>query len=267
MGALLSAERVHARHPSGDYDALRDVSLAVETGEILALVGPNGSGKSTLLSVLGRDLRVRSGRVTLAGAPVDGIGRRAFARRVARLPQEPSTPEGLTVEELVAYGRHPHRSVLGARARSEGDVVHAALSDVELADFRKRPIEQLSGGERRRAWIAMILAQEPEVMLLDEPTNALDLRHQWELLDLLERLNRERGTTIVLSLHDLEQAASIAHRIAMLTRGRLYDVGAPDAVLVAESLLDVYRVEAEVEAREGNLRVHVLGPGDPTRTF
>ena len=267
MTLSLEAEALHVRHPGIDRDALRDVSLEVANGEILALVGPNGSGKSTLLRTLGRELEARSGRVMLEGHPLLHYPRRRLARRMARLPQDPLGPEGFTVEALVRTGRHPHLSYFQAHDARDEAIVADVLEAVELADLRTRPIESLSGGERRRAFLAMALAQEPEFLLLDEPTNALDLRHQFELLDLLRRLNRERGMTIVLSLHDLEHAAHVADRVAVLCRGCLYAVGKPRDVLTEETLLDVFRVASRIRVEEDSLTLRVLGPGDPIRSF
>ncbi|MEZ4352149.1 MAG: ABC transporter ATP-binding protein [Myxococcota bacterium] len=267
VAVRLRAERLHVRHPGIDRDAVRDVSLAVRSGEILALVGPNGSGKSTLLRSLGRDLALRRGEVFYGEMPVRRWPRRRLARRLARLPQDPQSPEGLTVDDLVRAGRHPHVGGFAALGDRDRHAVEEALAAVELADLRDRPLEALSGGERRRAFLAMALAQEPECLLLDEPTAALDLRHQLELLALLERLNRERGTTIALSIHDLEHAARIADRIAVLSRGRIYAVGPPAEVLTGETLLDVFRVDARVDADDRGLRIRVLGPGDPIRSF
>ena len=263
----LEAKRLHVRHPGVDRDVLRDASLEVREGEIFALVGPNGSGKSTLIRALGRDLEVRRGSVLVEGMPLASYPRRRLARLIARLPQDPTTPEGLTVEALVECGRHPHVGAFGRLGSRDQAIVAEALEEVEIADFRTRSLETLSGGERRRAWIAMALAQEPRVLLLDEPTAALDLRHQFELLDLLVRLNRERGTTIVLSIHDLEHAAHVANRIAVLSRGRVYAVGSPRDVLSEETLLDVFRVESKVVDEEGGLTMRILGPGDPIRNF
>jgi len=232
--ALLESRRVHLRHPRAERDAVRDVTVAVAPGEIVALVGPNGSGKSTLLAGLGRELPPRSGRIHFAGEDAFRIPRRRFSRRVGRLPQEPACPEGVPVEAL---------------------------------DLRTRKLETLSGGERRRAWLAMVLAQEAEALLLDEPTSALDLRHQWEVLDLLERANRERRLTLVLSLHDLEQAASLAHRLVVMHRGRGCAAGPPAESLSEEMLRDVFGVEARVDKEDGVLRVRVRGPGDALRSL
>jgi iron complex transport system ATP-binding protein len=267
VSAALRAERVHLRHPGAERDAVRDVTLEVARGEVLALVGPNGSGKSTLLAALARDLPPREGRIVLGGADVHALPRRAFARRVARLPQDPQAPEGLVVEALVATGRYAHRGPLLPLGPEDLRAVREALRALDLGDLRLRPVETLSGGERRRAWLAMVLAQGAEIVLLDEPTAALDVRQQWEVLILLRHLNRERGTTLVVSLHDLEQAAALAQRVAVLHRGRLYDVGPPERCLTADMLRDVFAVDADVAKEDGLLRIRVRGPADPLRSL
>jgi iron complex transport system ATP-binding protein len=261
----LALERAHVRHPAADRDALRDVTLAVWPGEILVLVGPNGSGKSTALATLARNLVLRQGTVRLADADVRTMSRRAYARQVAFLPQHPECPEGLLVEDLVASGRTPFHGLLGGGgAPVHGALVLAALRAVDLLDGRRRRMDTLSGGERRRAWLAMTLCQQAPLLLLDEPTAALDLRHQHEVLALLARLNRERGVTIAVVLHDLEHAARIAHRVAVLHRGRVYEVGAPASTLRPEVLRDVFGVEAELTTGDPP-RLTVIGPADPAR--
>jgi iron complex transport system ATP-binding protein len=267
MTALLAAERVHLRPPGAERDVVRDVSLAVAPGEIVALVGPNGSGKSTLLAALARSLRPRAGSVRLAGTDVWRQSARAFARQVARLPQDPVCAEGLRVEQLVAAGRHPHRSALAPLGPVDRAAVREAIAALELGDLRARTLETLSGGERRRAWIALALAQETPVLLLDEPTAALDVRHQWDVLARLARINQDRAVAIVVSLHDLEQAAALAHRVAVLHRGRLYAAGAPERVLDEQALCDVFGVAARVTKEDGRLRVQVLRPADPVRAL
>jgi iron complex transport system ATP-binding protein len=264
---LLEARRLHLRHPRGERDVVRDVSLRVARGEIVALVGPNGSGKSTTLAALGGGLVPREGDVLVDGLDVRRLGRHMLARRVARLPQEPLCPEGLTVADLVLCGRHPHRGWLEMPRHEDRNAVSAAIRTMGLADLRHRRVETLSGGERRRAWIAMVLAQRADLLLLDEPTAALDLRHQHEVLDLLVRVNHERGTGIVLVLHDLEHAARVAHRVAVMHRGRLYHAAPPAGAIVPEMLRDVFGVAARVDEDDGRLRVRVDGPADPERRF
>jgi len=267
MTALLSAERVHLRPAGSDRDIVRDVSVSVAAGEIVALVGPNGSGKSTLISALGRTLAPRTGAIKLAGTDVWRLGARAFARQVARLPQDPSAMEGWTVEQLVATGRHPHRRALAPLGAADRSAVREAIAALELGDLRARTLETLSGGERRRAWLALVLAQETPVLLLDEPTAALDVRHQWDVLARLAKINQDRRVAIVVSLHDLEQAAALAHRVAVLHRGRLYAAGAPERVLDEATLCDVFGVAARVAKEDGRLRVQVLRPADPVRAL
>lgn len=267
MTALLAAQRVHLRPAGSERDVVRDVSLAVAQGEIVALVGPNGSGKSTLLAALGRSLRPRAGAVELAGRDVWQVAPRAFAREVARLPQDPVCAEGVRVDQLVESGRHPHRRAFSAPSPADRAAVRDAIAALELGDLRARSVETLSGGERRRAWIALALAQETPVLLLDEPTAALDVRHQWDVLARIARINQDRDVAVVVSLHDLEQAAALAHRVAVLHRGRLYAAGAPERVVDEAMLRDVFGVEARVAKEDGRIRVQVLRPADPIRAL
>jgi iron complex transport system ATP-binding protein len=267
MSAPLSAARLHVRPRGADRDALRDVSIALREGEVLALVGPNGSGKSTLLASLARDLEPRSGELRLGDENAAGTPRRRFAQAVAWLPQQPEVAAGFTVEALVLQGRHAHRPFLAAPSAADRRAVDRALRTLDLLDLRRRAVETLSGGERRRVWLAMALCQEAPVLLLDEPTAALDLRHQWEVLALLARLNREHGLTLGVVLHDLEQAAALAHRVAVLHRGRLYASGAPETCLTHEALRDVWGVDAEITKEDGFVRVRVRGPADPIRSL
>ncbi|MEM7410332.1 MAG: ABC transporter ATP-binding protein [Myxococcota bacterium] len=267
MTAILEAKRVCARHDGGDHDAIRDVSLAIAPGEIVVLLGPNGSGKSTLLASLAGEIPPREGSVQLDGKDLREYKPKAFARRVARLPQDPATPEGLSVGSLVMSGRHPHLGFFEAPGPEDAAAVRRGLEAVGLSDAAHRSVDRLSGGERRRAWIAMVLAQEADVLLLDEPTAALDLRHQWEVLDNLSRISQDRGITVVAALHDLEQAASLAHRVAVMHRGRLYDLGPPERCLREDTIRDVYQVDALLQKEDGALRMRVRGPADPLRSL
>lgn len=265
MNAPLSGHRLRLRPRGADRDVVRDVSLALRQGEILALVGPNGSGKSTLLSALARALAPRAGELRLQDTDAASLSRRRFARRVAFLPQQPEVAQGVTVEDLVAQGRHAHRDLLGGEGPEDRRAVEAALGAAQVQELRRRSVETLSGGERRRVWLALPLAQQAPVLLLDEPTSALDLRHQWEVLALLARLNREQGLTQCIVLHDLEQAAALAHRVVVLHRGRVYASGAPEVCLSEETLRDVWAVDARVTKEDGFLRLRVRGPADPVR--
>lgn len=264
---LLAARDLHLRHPRSERDAVRDLHLELIEGEILALVGPNGSGKSTALAGLARSLRPRSGDVALGPQKIWHLSQKAFSRCVARLPQEPSCPDGLTVEELVRTGRHPHLRAFSAPGPADRSAVREALRWLDLEDLKGRSVSHLSGGERRRAWLAMALCQGARVLLLDEPTASLDLKHQCEVLDLLAHINRERGVTLGVVLHDLERAAQLAHRVAVLHRGRLYAVGTPRECLTREMFLDVFGVDTRITEEDGTLRLRVLGPGDATRSL
>lgn len=267
MTAGLRAERACVRHAGADRDSIRDLSLDVTPGELLVLAGPNGSGKSSLLDAFAGRLRPRSGRVCFEHVDLHRWSRRAFARRVASLPQNPSCSEGASVESIVRAGRHAFIPSLGSPRARDREAIERALSDLDLGDLRRRAIETLSGGERRRVFLAMVLAQESEVILLDEPTAALDLRQQWEVLSLLGKIHRERRATIVVSLHDLAHACEIAERIALMHRGRLYAVGAPATCLRADSLRDVYGVDASLEKIDGRYVLPVRGPADSIRSL
>lgn len=229
------------------------VTLDVARGELVALVGPNGSGKSTLLRGLARVLRPQAGAVYLDGKALARYGTRALARRLALLPQAPLAPDDVTVADLVWRGRYPHLGLLGTARPADRKAVAWAVEVTALTPLLARPVASLSGGERQRVWLALALAQQPEILLLDEPTTYLDIGHQLEVLELLRRLNREQGLTTVLSLQDLNQAARFATRVVVLRDGAVYCQGPPASVLRPDVLRDVFRVDAAV--------VHV--PGDP----
>ncbi|MCG8590641.1 MAG: ABC transporter ATP-binding protein [Proteobacteria bacterium] len=266
MTPRLNVRRGFWRHPSGDRDAVRDASLCAEPGEILAIVGPNGAGKSTLLAGMSGGLQPRRGWVLLDESDLYAQPVRERARVVARLPQSPACPEGLSVEALVRTGRHAHRSAFAGASADDRRAVEHALDAMDLLALRSRPVGSLSGGEQRRAWLALTLAQEARILLLDEPTTALDLRHALEVCEQIRRINA-RGVSVVLSLHDLEEAARIAHRVAVLHRGRLYAAGAPEAVLSAETLRDVFEVDAQLDKTDGQLGLRVHATALPERAL
>jgi iron complex transport system ATP-binding protein len=222
------------------------LDVALPSGRITALVGPNGCGKSTLLRGLARLLAPKGGAAFLDGKAIHQMPTRALARQLGILPQSPVAPEGLTVRELVAQGRYPHQSWLQQWAAEDEAVVAKALELTSMAHLAERPIDALSGGQRQRAWIAMTLAQETPVILLDEPTTFLDLSHQIEILQLLERLNREEGRTIVMVVHDLNHATRHAHHLVALRAGQVVAAGPPAEVVTPGLLRTVFGVEAEV---------------------
>lgn len=238
-----------------DTIVVDELSLQFPTGKITALVGSNGSGKSTLLKGLARILAPRQGGAYLDGAAIHSMPTRTVARQVAILPQGPDTPDGLTVSELVTYGRFPYRHPLAGITSQDRDAVARALRLTDLTAFSQRTVDSLSGGQRQRAWIAMALAQETEILLLDEPTTFLDMAHQLEVLHLLESLNQRDGCTVVMVLHDLNQASRFAHHIIGIADGRVLTEGPPAQVMTAETFRRIFGVEADIidDPRSGAL--------------
>ncbi|QIN79663.1 ATP-binding cassette domain-containing protein [Rubrobacter marinus] len=226
-------------------DVVEGLSVEVRQGEITCIVGPNGCGKSTLLRSLARMMRPKGGAVYLDGADIFGLPTREVARSLGILPQTPTAPEGLTVRELAAQGRYPHQGWLRQWSKEDERAVEGALDTTGVRELADRPLDTLSGGQRQRAWIAMALAQETETLLLDEPTTYLDMAHALEVLQLLERLNREEGRTILMVLHDLNNASRFSHNIVALSGGRVFASGEPREVITPELLAEVFSVEAD----------------------
>ncbi|MET7402172.1 ABC transporter ATP-binding protein [Dactylosporangium sp. NPDC005572] len=230
----------------GDAVVVDGLDLDVPDGKVTAVVGPNGCGKSTLLRALGRLLRPRAGEVRLDGRRLDRIPTREVARTIGMLPQSPVAPDGLTVADLVMRGRHPHQNWFRQWSAADQEVVTEALEWTDIRDLADRAVDTLSGGQRQRAWISMALAQGTEILLLDEPTTYLDLSHQIDVLDLVARLHRERGRTIVMVLHDLSLAARYADHVVAMRDGRIVAQGPPASVFTVELLADVFGLAALV---------------------
>jgi len=216
---------------------IQGLDLAIPQGQITTLVGPNGCGKSTLLRGMARLLKPLGGAVYLDGVAIARLPSRSLAQRLGILPQSPVAPEGLTVRELVAQGRYPHQTWRRQWSKEDAQAVEEAIATTHLHDFAHRPLDNLSGGQRQRAWIAMALAQNTPTLLLDEPTTYLDLAHQIEVLDVLYRLNRQGGRTIVMVLHDLNMACRYSHHLVALRSGQVIAQGAP-AVVVTEAMVE-----------------------------
>lgn len=232
---------------AGGYETkpiICDIDLAVETGEWLSLVGANGSGKSTLLKLLSRILQPQKGTVILDGKAIHSQPAHLVAQKLAILPQQQTVPAGLTVRQLVSLGRTPHQPwwqwELDAEDRAK---VEEAIVKTGIEKFSDRPVEHLSGGERQRAFLALALAQSPQVLLLDEPTTYLDIHYQLQLLELLKQLNQQQGLSILTVLHEVNLAARYSSRIAMLKQGRIWDIGTPAHVLTPENFARVFDVE------------------------
>ncbi len=230
----------------GGDPVVKGVDLALPAGEITAIIGPNGCGKSTLLRAFARLMAPLAGVVLLDGSDVHRRPTREVARELGLLPQGATAPDGLTVEDLVARGRYPHRGRWRPWSAEDQRHVDAALQQTTMVDLRDQLVDRLSGGQRQRAWIAMALAQDTPTMLLDEPTTYLDLAHQIDVLDLLARLNREGGRTIVLVLHDLNEAARYAHRIVAMRDGQIAADGPPATVLTAGTVQRVFGLRCQI---------------------
>ncbi|MEU9088330.1 ABC transporter ATP-binding protein [Streptomyces sp. NPDC048357] len=250
----LSTSRVPASRLSADgltlaYEDLVVVSgldLAVPDGKVTVIVGPNACGKSTTLRALGRLLKPRSGAVLLDGAALSSLPTRQIAQTIGLLPQSPVAPEAITVGDLVARGRQPHQHWWQQWSEADERAVSEAMARTSVADLADRPVDALSGGQRQRVWIAMALAQDTDLLLLDEPTTFLDIAHQVEVLDLIRRLNRERGRTVVAVLHDLNQAARYADHLVAMKAGRVVAEGPPSSVVTAELVEEVFGLSSLV---------------------
>ncbi len=230
----------------GERTVIEGLDLTVPAGAITAIVGANACGKSTLLRGLSRLLKPAAGTVTLDGKDIHALPARELARTLGLLPQHPTAPDGITVRDLVGRGRYPHQGFFRSWSEKDDAAVQRALEATETLELAGRNVEELSGGQRQRVWIAMALAQETEVLLLDEPTTFLDISHQVEVLDLLPDLNRTSGTTIVMVLHDLNLAARYADHLVALHDGRLHSAGRPHEVLVPELVRDVFGMPSTV---------------------
>jgi iron complex transport system ATP-binding protein len=229
-----------------DRVVVHDLDLQLTDGSFTAIVGPNGCGKSTLLRALGRLLRPAAGQVLLDGRAIALAPTREVAKVLGLLPQAPTAPDGLTVADLVARGRHPHQSWLRQWSREDEAAVAEALAWTDMSDLADRTVDTLSGGQRQRAWISMALAQGTDLLLLDEPTTYLDLSHQIDVLELVARLHAERGRTVALVLHDLNLAARYARRLVAMRDGVLVASGTPAEVLTEQLLAEVFDLEARI---------------------
>ncbi|MFE7723859.1 ABC transporter ATP-binding protein [Nocardia rhizosphaerihabitans] len=230
----------------GERVIVDELSLDIAPGVVTTVIGPNGCGKSTLLKSLGRLLRPRDGQVVLDGKAISSMKTKDVARVIGMLPQTPVAPEGLTVADLVARGRHPHQSWLRQWSADDETEVAAALAQTGIADLADRTLDELSGGQRQRAWISMALAQGTDILLLDEPTTYLDLAHSLEVLDLVDRLHAEFGRTVVMVLHDLNLAIRYSDELVVMCAGRIVAQGKPAEIVTAELLAEVFGLEATV---------------------
>lgn len=240
----LTAERLTLGY--SDRVVVESLDLTVPPGKVTVVVGANACGKSTLLRSMSRLLAPRKGQVLLDGRQVHRMPAKELARTLGLLPQSPIAPEGITVLDLVGRGRHPHQGVFSRWSEKDDAAVASALETTQTAELADRAVDELSGGQRQRVWIAMALAQQTDLLLLDEPTTFLDASHQIEVLDLLTDLNRTRGTTVVMVLHDLNLAARYADHLIALAAGRIHAAGTPAEVLTEETVGTVFGLRSRI---------------------
>ncbi|MFE7587982.1 ABC transporter ATP-binding protein [Kitasatospora sp. NPDC057512] len=225
---------------------VRELDVELPQRQVTVIVGPNGCGKSTLLGGLARTIAPRSGAVLLDGKPLTSLSTRAIARIIGLLPQSATAPDGLTVRDLVRYGRQPHQGLLRQWSAADAEAVEHALAAADLHELADRPLDTLSGGQRQRAWIAMAVAQDTDILMLDEPTSALDMGHALEVLEMVRGLTTERGRTVVLVLHDLTTACRYADHMVAMRDGRVAAQGAPRDIVTPELVRELYGVESAI---------------------
>lgn len=225
---------------------VKEMNVEIPEGKITSIIGPNGCGKSTLLKAISRIKKPHKGIAYLQGEDIHKMKTKDVAKKLAILSQAPDLPGGLTVEQLVSYGRFPHQNGFQSLSTTDKEAIVAALENTNLMEFRDRPVDALSGGQRQRAWIAMALAQETELLFLDEPTTYLDMAHQMEVLELLERLNREEGRTIVMVIHDINHAARFSDHLIALKDGKLLFNGDPYHIICPPVLKEIFHIDAYI---------------------
>ena len=243
----------------GDRQILHDINVSVPVGKITTLIGPNGCGKSTLLrSMIGY---IHSPRecVTILGKPLQSYSQSELARQMAFLPQVPNMPKDMTVEELVYCGRYPYQMWWKNTAKEDREIVDYALGITKTDHLRYQLIPSLSGGERQRVWIAMALAQEPKLLVLDEPTTYLDINHQLEIMELLKRLNEEQGLTVLMVLHELTQAVQYSHYMAVIKNGHLVTSGETKSIISDHLFQQVFSVDVQIDTFDDKQYVRVKG--------
>lgn len=234
-------------------EVLHNLNAEIAPHKMTVLLGPNGCGKSTLLKTIGRIIPTQKGRIEIDGRDIRKTPSKLLAQKMAILPQMPTAPEGLTVEELVSYGRHPYQSLFKRETEEDKRIVSWAMEATGIGAFAARPLDSLSGGQKQRAFIALCLAQKTDIIMLDEPTTFLDISYQLEILTLLRNLNREYGTTIIMVLHDINQSAQFADQIVAMRDGCIIKCGTPQEVVERDTLRAIYDINARIiyEEEEG----------------
>jgi len=255
----------HVRFTYGTVEAVRDLCLSVRKGEVFGLLGPNGSGKSTVIRLLSGVLSPNRGCIRLAGQDLTSYSREAAARQIAVVPQETQIASPFSVLEVVLMGRSPHHSRFGFESKADIALARHAMELTGIRELERRAIHELSGGERQRVMLARALAQTPQLLLLDEPTAFLDIKHQVEVYDLVKNLSRQEGLTVVSVLHDLNLAALYCDQLALLKSGEVFCVGAPEDVLTYVNVKAVYETEVYIGLNDITRKVHILPLDAETR--
>ena len=259
-GSTLSGDDLVLSYPSSDSPVVDGESITAQPGAVTALVGPNGSGKSTLLKGLADQLAPDDGSVLVDGRELQSFEKKELARTMGLLSQESVSPDSITVEQLVSHGRYPHRGFFESVTETDKRAVDRAVELAGCDHLRHREVGSLSGGQKQLAWIAMVLAQETDVLLLDEPTTFLDLHHQLEVMEIIETLREDSDVTVVVVLHDIQQAARLADEMVALKDGGVHAHGTPAEVVTEELLADVFEVHADVEQTPRGPRIEPLRP-------
>nr|WP_255504975.1 ABC transporter ATP-binding protein [Lysinibacillus sp. SDF0037] len=243
-------EHINYQHEFTNF-RLDDINLKINEGEVVSLIGPNGSGKSTLLRVISRLLKPNTGTVYLDERNIHEMKSKEVAKTLTMLPQMNSHQLDLTVRELVEFGRHPHSGRKTVLSKEDIEIVNWAIEVTGLKHLQNRVLPSMSGGERQRAWIAMTVAQHPKVLLLDEPTTYLDIAHQLEVMELVKELNHKYNMTVIMVLHDINQAAQNSDRLIVLKKGKIHYDGSPHCVLCKEMFQSIFDIDAEIYIQGG----------------
>ncbi|MCR5032380.1 MAG: ABC transporter ATP-binding protein [Lachnospiraceae bacterium] len=249
MAKEVMTHDLQARHLTAGYEektVLQDMNIQIPAGKFSVLLGPNGCGKSTLLKSFARLLKPSEGGIYLDGKAIDHMPTRQLAREIGLLPQSPVVPEGITVADLVARGRFPYQNMFGQLKKEDYCVIASSMEAMGIADLARMPVDALSGGQRQRVWIALALAQDTDILLLDEPTTYLDIAYQVEILDCLAKLNRARKTTIVAILHDINLSIRYADHIFAMKKGKLVAEGSPGDIITTDLIREVYGMDSSI---------------------
>ncbi|WP_300351099.1 ABC transporter ATP-binding protein [Clostridium sp.] len=243
---------------SGEKNIINDLNIEIKEGEITTIIGPNGCGKSTLLSLLCALNKCKSGQVYLENVKMNSLKYKDIAKTLATVHQQNSVPKDIKVEELVSYGRYPHKSYFKGSDNEDKSIVEWALNSTGLIKLKDKSVMNLSGGERQRAFISMALAQKPRILFLDEPTTYLDIFHQIEILEIVKKLNKESGLTVVMVLHDINQAIKYSHNIVVMKGGKIVREGKSDLIIDKDLLKEVYRVDGIINKCEETGEVYFI---------